>query len=238
MNKCYINLGCFYLLNYVHLELKYRSDYSIYSKTDKLSSITEFIQNKGGDCEDYSLFFKAEYNYAMNKCKGNEIHLEAWKYPDIDYSSLNDKAEMIWLNYPKTWYLDGVVKVDISKNIFPNIICGSLFDATVNTTMGHCMLAFTSNKIETISDFKYLEDAYIIEPQLGLYLGNLNNENSGVYLLDEYVLYTDSITSWVDSVITDNDYFLFNRENLTWQSYGAFYTVLNLKKNQIGNILK
>jgi len=42
-----------------------------------------------------------------------------------------------------------------------------------------------------------------------------------------------SIVSYINSVITDNDFFLFNGEDLIWRSYSSFNSLLEIKKNEI-----
>ena len=230
---CYIKLGCFYLINSEKLDLEYSYDEYNYNKEDKLSSISQFLQNKGGDCEDYSLFFKAEYNYVKDKCKDKNIILEGWKY-----SEEKDRTTNYWLNFQKSWYLEDVTKVEFTGYIFPNIICGNFYDSIVGEISGHCMIAFSNKEIKDISDLEYLDGSYIIEPQDGSFQGNLNRENSNVYLLNKHVVWYDNyIYSYVYSVINDNDYFLFNEEKLDWDSYSAFNHKLMVKKNQLKQLI-
>ncbi|MBS1266278.1 MAG: hypothetical protein MAG795_00245 [Candidatus Woesearchaeota archaeon] len=227
-NECKIKLGCFYLINSEKLDLEYKYDETIYEKEDKLTSIKDFLKNDGGDCEDYSLFFKAEYNYALNQCEDNNIVLEGWKYPNSE-----DRETKYWLNFQKSWYLDDVAKVEIKDNIYPNIICGNLYDPILGDVAGHCMIAYTQNEIKSINDLSELDNAYIIEPQDGSFQGNINRENSEVYLLNEDIWYDESVNSWIYSIITDNDYFLFSESDLDWNSYSLFNSHLNTKKNEL-----
>lgn len=227
-NECRIKLGCFYLINSEKLDLEYKYDKTIYEKKDKLTSINDFLKNEGGDCEDYSLFFKAEYNYALNQCKDNNIILEGWKYPDSE-----DKETKYWLNFQKIWYLKDVAKIEIKENIYPNIICGNLYDPILEDISGHCMVAFTKKEIKSINDLSELDGAYIIEPQDGSFQGNINRENSEVYLLDENIWYDETVASWIYSIITDNDYFLFSESDLYWDSYSSFNSQLNKNKNEL-----
>ncbi|MBN1896298.1 MAG: hypothetical protein JW789_01040 [Candidatus Aenigmarchaeota archaeon] len=229
-DECRIKLGCFWLINSEKLDLEYIYDYT--PSGDKISSISEIIENGGGDCEDYSLLFKAEYNYALSQCDGNAIILEGWKYPED-----GDNEIKYWATFRKSWYIDDVVRVDITENVFPNIVCGSLYDPNIEEISGHCMIAFTTQRIETISDLKYLNDAPLIEPQDGSYQGKINNENSEVYLLNEDTWYDNSVTSWIDSVITDTDYFLFSYDELDWNSYSLFESLLEKSEWKIISML-
>ena len=230
-NQCNINLGCFYLINSENLDLEYQYDSSVYQKEDKLSSIDQFIENEGGDCEDYSLFFKAQYNYAVSECEGNQIYLESWKIPSYD-----DDVSKYWLNYQHTWYLEDVASLEIADYIHPNIICGNLYDPISGVINGHCMVAYSRYKINSVNDLSYLEGAYIIEPQDGSFQGNINNQNSGVYLLDEDIWYYE-IDSYISSVITDNDYYLFDQQELEWNSYSSFNQELTEKKGDLTSLL-
>lgn len=224
-NTCKIKLGCFYLLNIEKFDLNYEYDQTTYNTTDKLSSIEEFLKNEGGDCEDYSLFYKAEYNYVLNQCEDKNIILEGWKIPNS-----SDKKIKYWLNFQKTWYLDDVVNIDITEHIFPNIVCGNLYDPISQNISGHCMIAFTKNKINSLNDLTELNGAYLIEPQDGSFKGNINEANSEVYLLNEKVWFNESVKSWIHSVITDEDYYLFSETSLKWESYNSFYLKLEEQK--------
>lgn len=226
-NECRIKLGCFYFINSEKLHLEYQTDYSLYSKKDKISSINKFITNAGGDCEDYSLFFKAEYNYAIEQCNGKKIILEG-----LEFSK--DSSERYWVNFQKTWYLDNVVKIEITGYIFSNIVCGTMYDPISKKSNGHCIIALSNKKIESISDLELLDNSYLIEPQDGSYLGNLNKKNSAIYLINKDRGEDDSITSWIDTLITDEDFYLFNNETL-WQSYNSFNNLLDVQKNKIQN---
>jgi len=230
---CHIKLGCFYLINSEKLNLEYKYDYETTNSEDKLMSLIDFLKNKGGDCEDYALFFKAEFNYAKNMCQDKNIILEGWTYP-VE----KEEESKYWLNFQKTWYLDDVKRIEFENFNYPNIICGNLYDPVLDEISGHCMIAFTNHEIKNISDLIYLNNAYMIEPQDGSFQGNLNKENSGVYLLNEEVWYDDRIKSWVYSIITDNDYFLFNEDSLSWSSYSLFMDEFTIKQSELRNFIK
>lgn len=226
---CHIKLGCFYLVNREKLELQYEYDLLSSGKADKLSSITEFLANGGGDCEDYSLFYKAEFNYAKQKCKQYPLTIEGWKV------SAEGEGEMkYWLNFDETWYLQDVVRLEFKDYIYPNIICGNLYDPVANRLQGHCMIAFSKSEIRSILDLALLGGAYIIEPQDGSFQGNLNQPSSGVYLADMQTI--DGNSMLVFTVITDNDFFLFERGN-GWQSYASFSNMLSLKEQQLRQLV-
>ncbi|MEM4755505.1 MAG: hypothetical protein QW594_00010 [Candidatus Woesearchaeota archaeon] len=231
-NYCKIKIGCFYLINSEELELHYQYDETLYEKKDKITSIDEFLKNGGGDCEDYALFFKAEYNYALSQCKTNTIILEAWKHPTAE-----DKKTKYWLNFQKRRYLGDVAIVEIKETIYPTIICGNLYDLRRGEIGGHCMIALTQKKIRTVDELSALDGAPIIEPQDGSFRGNINRENSEIYLLNKDHWYNESVKSWIYSVITDTDYFLYSESKAAWNSYSLFDFQLETKKQALDLVL-
>jgi len=79
INDCNINLNCIGTVNRTELFITYKEDILYTGKNNHLTSIDEFINNKGGDCEDFALFFKAEYNYLISR--GNTCN----EWYNIDY---------------------------------------------------------------------------------------------------------------------------------------------------------
>ncbi|MBN1175273.1 hypothetical protein JXA48_01380 [Candidatus Woesearchaeota archaeon] len=227
-NTCEIKLGCFYLLNSEYFDLSYHYDNETYSKEDKLSSLTEFLDNNGGDCEDYSLFYKAEYNYVLSQCEGKSVVLKGWTLPNDD-----SDTRKYWLNNARTWYLDDVALVTIENFTYPNIVCGALYDPVLGNVAGRCMLAFTEKPILSSSDLDDLDGAFLIEPQDGSFRGNINQINSNVFLLTNKTYTDDSILSWIDSVISDSDYYLFSRTYASWLTYDSFDKQLQEQKIKI-----
>jgi len=228
--KCYIKTGCFYLINYEKLNLQYKFDIETSEKEDKLQSLDDFVKNDGGDCEDYALFYKAEFNYILDECKNiepSDFVLESWYY-DISYIG------KYWLNFQKSWYLESARKIELQKGyIYPNIVCGDLYDLNTGEINGHCVIAFTKNKIESINDLNELDLAPLIEPQDGSYMGLINDKSYDIYLAEEN-LYVDS---YISEIITDSDFFLFT-DNEEWTSYSTFNEELYNQKNQLINLIK
>jgi len=242
-DKCYIKTGCFYLVNSEFLDYEYLYDSEIINEGDKLLSLNEFMENNGGDCEDYSLFYKAEFNYVLDKCKDMEpgnIIIEGWVEDPEEY-------QKYWLDFDKDWYFKdrNIKKVNLkSEYIYPNIICGSMYDLNMQDIGGHCMIAFTKNKIESKEDiFLELDGAPIVEPQTGEYMGLINNYNIGIYLISEYSDYHDLYISkygpsYIDEIITDDDLFLFFYEEEDWFSYSYFDKSLDEDKVRLQQLLK
>ncbi|MCX6804264.1 MAG: hypothetical protein NTY48_06915 [Candidatus Diapherotrites archaeon] len=161
-DSCEVNLGCFHLVNSEFLSLQYKSDLMTSNSVDKLQSLDGFLRNSGGDCEDFALFYKAEFNSIAKKCVGKKISLFAW---------VDSKGYIFWANYSSSWYLnDAKQKFLSSENLFPVIVCGSMFDLRSGSVNGHCVVAFSPSKISSAEDIAWLNSAELIEPQNGEYL--------------------------------------------------------------------
>jgi hypothetical protein len=221
-NACKINLGCFHLVNSEFIEYKYKNDLVTSNTLDKLQSISEFISNKGGDCEDFSLFFKAEYNSLVNTCS-SDVSLFAWE---------REGGNKFWANFDSSWYISNADEVYLSKeNIFPIIVCGAIFDPQSKKVNGHCILAFSSKKISSFEDISVLNSAELIEPQTGEYLGFVG-EDSGIFLISE----KSNALSYIDTLITDSDFFIFR--NNDWANYERFGNDLNIQKENLNLLIK
>lgn len=227
-NDCSINLGCFYLVNEEFLNLEYKLDIETSNQLDNLQSLKEFLTNNGGDCEDYALFYKAEYNYLSNKCEFKSITLRGWE-------SSEDESDEVWLDNGKNWYLNYAKETILPEGyIYPNVVCGNIYDLNTDSISGHCIIAFTKKEINSITDLKELDKSPIIEPQNGEYLGLINDVSSEVYLLEENQ--EDYPTSFVYEVITDKDLFFFEDETTTWLGYSYFYTLLDEQQQKLINL--
>lgn len=212
-DKCYIKTGCFHLINSEYLDIEYKEDLETTGKEDKLKSLEEF-KKEGGDCEDYSLFYKAEWNYLKDKCEDKEIVMDTWK--------MNDKGDRYWADFDHDWYLDNVENLETEGYRYPSVVCGDMFDPNTGRINGHCIVAFTKEEILSTSDISYLDKAVLIEPQDGHYMGRLNG-TSGVYL-------DASREQYVYQVITDNDHFLYTDG---WQSYSGFLEELRQQEQKL-----
>lgn len=220
--NCEINLGCFNLVNSEFVNYKYKSDLSALNIDDKLLSLSEFVKNGGGDCEDYTLFFKAEYNSLLNSCEKKVPVLFGW---------VESKGSTFWANSSNTWYLPNAEKKYLNKeNIFPVGVCGPMFDPNTNKVNGHCVLAFANKPILSFSDISTLLSAELVEPQSGEYLGFVGKD-SGIFLVTDFA----KSTSFIDTLITDNDLFLY-REG-AWNNYSEFRSELVLRKNSLSAVL-
>lgn len=197
-DHCTLLLGCYHLVNSAYYDLKYRSDISTSSKSDKIQSLSEFLDNRGGDCEDYSLFYKAEHSYLLSLCKGKDVSLEAWVPGE-------GKA---WVNFDESWYMPNSETVLLPDGfIHPNVVCGEIFDFNTGKVGGHCMIALTRKEILSTKDLGLLRGAPLVEPQSGKYMG-LIGADSGIILLESTADYKEP--SYIYMVVTDNDLFLYS----------------------------
>jgi len=221
-DECQIKTGCFYLLNEERWDITYKSDAQTSGRADKMMSLTEFLDNSGGDCEDYSMFYKAEFNHLLEECEKNNaktISIEAWYRAGAS-------GGIHWLSYEKKWYFEFVNGIFLEPDyIYPHVVCGYIFDLRTQQLGGHCILAFTKNKIESVEDIeKELRLAPVIEPQNGKYLGLIEDTTSGIYL-------NQGQGSYITTVISDNDYFMSTDNG--WTGYSLFNKQLEEKENSV-----
>ena len=175
---------------------------------DKLLSIREFAENKGGDCEDWSLYFKAAYNYLKEEDRPERTIISA--VPGTgDFK--------IYGNY----YYAGAEKKPVGTtedNLY--VIC---YDS-------HCVVAVSKFKIENGSDVYMLRGAPAIEPQTGEYLFTVGEGPFPDVCSEEKCGYNDI---WI--IITDNDIYNF-RYNWKWIGYRDYYNLVVYYKNKTETI--
>ncbi|MBT4824794.1 hypothetical protein HN695_04005 [Candidatus Woesearchaeota archaeon] len=228
---CHIKTGCFFFINAERLGIHYLYDQVTSGAVDKLQPIDTFIDNKGGDCEDYSLFYKAEFNYVLNQCLeegADNIILEGWGASD-------DPEEWYWVEFSKTWYIAGGTDKYLPEGyIYPNIVCGNMYDFVNNVYQGHCIIAFTKNKIKSVADMDELDMAPMIEPQNGLYMGRIN-DGQGIYLINKDNF--GKVPSIIYEVITDEDLYLYSQDYQEWLSYSLFSEELAEQKKAMIELL-
>jgi cell division protein FtsB len=230
-DSCFIKSACLPFINIQRLTLGYKYDTETTQQEERLQSLSDFIKNKGGDCEDWALFFKAEFNYLLSKCSGLDIALESF------YIAESYQQYYVDVNKNYLFAEIGATPYNLAEGyIYPNVVCGEIYDLNTNEVSGHCIIAFTKDKIKTKSDLRELDKAPLIEPQTGMFYGLINDPSSEIGLSSEegMNLYTDS---YIYMVITDEDLFLFSSEN-EWLSYSIFNDELESNKNELINLKK
>ncbi len=190
-----LNLACVSFMMEEELGITYKSDFD-----DRLYSNEEIIERKGGDCEDYSLFFTA----LMNSLKEKGYELVAFD----DGSGIFD----VYQDNSQVWYYENADAVEIGKldelNVYP--VC-YYYDRSGSLLLGHCVVMFTKNRIENeiVGDFN---GSKLVEPQDGKYVGSIGKEFSMCY--DDCEFYYS-----IKFIITENDLFQYDLE---WDNYHKY----------------
>jgi len=116
---CTIDLKCIHNVNEEN-EFEYKLDEETSDKDDFLQDLDKVFDNQGGDCEDISLLYRAEYNYLLDTCLANHTR--------NDITLKTGEQEI--------------------KNTYMYIVCGTWDpEKVVNEWGGHCMVALTKEPI-------------------------------------------------------------------------------------------
>jgi len=216
-----LNLGCMsYLMENTAFAIHYRTDLQNNGKTDYLSSVKQTIDKGWGDCEDYSLIFKAALNSLKEKSPSFEV---------VAWESGGDGKFYI---YPK----ESLVKPDESYWYVPNAhkkrlgTLGSLHAYVVcyrqTETSGHCTVALSPENLSSSAQVESMQGAQIFEPQIGRYLGSIGSP---------YSLCNPSFCSErfgaVQIIISDTDLYKF--EGGKWVSYADYLVRVDEAKGEI-----
>ena len=202
-----LNLACLsYLMENTAFSIHHRTD-SEKGKTDFLQSVKQTIDSGWGDCEDYSLIFKAE----LNTIKA--------AHPGLAPIAFTGGGTGDFRVYPKEsipvsesesyWYVPNAAKVQLGTldSLYPYVIC-----FRQNSQNGHCTVALSENRIGSSDELGKLYGAQVFEPQTGQYLGTVGTEysvcssNDCLYELRAIML-----------VISDDDLYKF--EGGEWVGY-------------------
>lgn len=215
---CKIKTACIdFYVNERKLGLSYIDDNKITDKQDKLQSLEDFIINKKGDCEDYSLLFAAELRYLINY-----IINEKNKIPVIE-GIIESETTKNYVIYGDWYYDSGVEPVVLSPEyIFPYVACGLLYDPIIEDYGGHCEVLITNKEIKEVSDLEEFTEGYLIEPQGGI----LNNSK----IINNGLLVNAEEDNLIYSIITENDYYMHelilfdtnDYESHKWYSYNYY----------------
>ena len=208
-DECQIKTACLDIANEKWFSLAYNHS--------KLDSLSEFLSRKQGDCKDYSLLYKAEVNNLLAKCEDSGASRVVFE----SYIK-NKSAGRYWLDFSEGegwFYESGYSAFRLNDGYkYPAVVCGELFDLNTNNISGHCMVAFTRNRMASgTADIKELLGAPIVEPQSGIYIGLVEDGSSGISLRPSSVY-----NSYIFLVITDSDILLFDDKSNGWNSYSGF----------------
>ncbi len=192
-DKCvkstYINVPCLVAIlennNY-----KYIPD-----KSDQIESLDQFIEQKGGDCEDWVMFVKAILN----------------RYPDKDLKLAVDSPGSRFDLYKQNnviWYFNDLKPKYIHKN-------GEHYVGVCYTKpkQGHCIIGLTKSDLLEPGDI-------LFEPQNGKYLGqvvkNKLNQSDKLLYFDDY---EHNMNYPIVVVIKSKDIDVWDDENEKWINY-------------------
>lgn len=229
-DTCRIKLSCPRLVNDEYSQFEYLTDQTLFGKSDKLQSLQEFADNRGGDCEDYSLAVKAELNYLVQKCNDRGLKKIEFEPVEVSQGQKYVIKEDTYSNPPVTWYYDNAKGVRIPPN-YSNyqVVCGTFaVDAAADGSPilgGHCLLGFSKIKIETSSDiYPAIADAYFAEPQSGYAVdtaGYVKPRSGQAYAGD---FRSTSASIW--AIITGDDFYIYSQQDdgtWLWRGYEDIY---------------
>ncbi|MEM4348206.1 MAG: hypothetical protein QXN37_01410 [Candidatus Anstonellaceae archaeon] len=208
-----LNLGCMsYLMENSAFALHYRNDVESTGKVDFLQSVKQTIDTGWGDCEDYSLVFKA----ALNSIKSQR--------PDVEVVTYQPAESGIFYIYPKEsylqqnpqssyWYVPNARKMKAGKlgQLYPHIVC---YPQT--KYVGHCAVALSEKEATSSSAIFNLNRAKVFEPQKGGYLGTIGDPSSPI----PFELCTqENCNSAYNIIMVISDADLYNFMDSRWVGY-------------------
>lgn len=193
-DKCRIDLTCIYEVNRKN-DFRYTEDETALGKEDFLKDLSLIFDQKGGDCEDFSLLFKAEYNYLVNQCLLNFSRQQI--APIIEGKEL-DRTYMY-------------------------VLCG-VFDpgSVVKNWAGHCLVSLTEDPINKSSDiYRSIKDSILVEPQNGEFVANMS-ETAPIGIFDNGV--APNTLYYASMIITEDDLKIFYpyADKIEWIGYSDF----------------
>ncbi len=188
-DSCQVDTACIQRVNKFSMGIRYIQDIK-----DRLESIVDFYTNKGGDCEDFSLFYKAEFNTIADSC--GDVTITTWDKAGDETRDLDNEGE---------WQARGTF-TEYEGFEHAYAVCGKILDPNTGKVNGHCIVALSDKKVE--GDPSVLEGAVLIEPQ--------NGQSRG--LLGEDIKLGDrSAESYIYLIMTDDDELVEKDGN--WISY-------------------
>lgn len=204
-DTCEIDLSCINEVN-TNNKFKYDPDERSTGKNDFLKNLSLIYNDKGGDCEDFSLLFRAEYNYLVDECLIN--------YTREEITPKTEEKEI--------------------EGTYMYIICGS-FDPgkIVEDYAGHCLVALAENPINKTSDiYGSLKSSTLVEPQNGQFVAEMADTDM-IRLLDDGMVPNTYYRVWM--VIVDDDLKIFYErgEDIKWLGYFDFLEEINSLRGKV-----
>ena len=222
VDRSELNLACIsYLMENTAFAVHYRTDAESSGKADFLQSVRQTIDSGWGDCEDYSLLFKATLNSVRENSDG--LSAIAWQpggssdfrvYPKLGKQLQSDDSY---------WYVPSSRGVAIGNlgQTEQYVVC-----FRKSAQAGHCTVALSQAKISGSSDIGALLGAEVFEPQSGLYLGRVGSEFS--ICSDDDCFSTNNA---IQMVIADGELYKF--ENGRWVGYSDYLKRVQEAKQEL-----
>lgn len=219
VDKNSLNLACIsHLMENSAFSIHYRSDIASGSD-DHLQGVKETIGLGWGDCEDYSLIFKAILNSIRKDSAG--LNIVAWQPAESGEYRV----------YPKEtpgetgafWVYSNAKGANMGSPSHAYVICYSVDEAS-----GHCTVALSDADVQESSQVPQLEGSYAFEPQNGRYLGKLGESlsicaSSGCRNMGGKI--------WL--VIADSDLYVYGENG--WQGYADYLSRVQQAKAGIAD---
>jgi len=178
LNKC-INNSVFNYACFVSLLQKEGFSYKR-EKSDYLESVSEFVRNKGGDCDDWAFFAYSLMHFLKKRgIKGIKL-----------YTKQKGSKFYLYEENNTIYYIPNAKELLVNLNEYPYVIA---FCYQINATLGHCINAFCKESISPLDKDKFA-DCLAFEPQNGEYKGKLSNYKlitllSGDFFFKEWELW-------------------------------------------------
>jgi len=226
--SCRVKTGCIYFINWHYLDLRYG-----YDLNDKLQPVNQIIQSEKGDCEDYSLLFKAELNDLASTCNTDKIEVESYTYTPPE-NALDNPNLKYFVDKQKLWFLEQAWPIKLTGYHYPVVVCGLIYDLQTGKAGGHCVIALTQEKITNSTQLQTeLDQAPMIEPQSGEYMGKINAD-SQIQLNQNGEKKSEGSNIYL--VITDNDHYSFDSEKLKWKGYNDYLEDIETQKQELESL--
>ncbi|MEM4367470.1 MAG: hypothetical protein QXO21_00380 [Candidatus Anstonellales archaeon] len=223
----YLILPCLSFLISYTLDFNYKSE-----ENDKLYSIDEMLKRYYGDCEDYSLLFKAIIK---------EFQKDNYKLKVLGKG--NDQTIILQERDGTTYFYRNTSSIELDTLGNYNIYMVCYWERIENDTkIGHCANLFTKNVISSSKDINnsYLKGSYIIEPQNGFCISEIANDNkkclsdTAINFCENNDIYCQDKFNRIVILATDNDFFIFLDD--TWISFSEYLDkIKKIEKNLASN---
>jgi predicted transglutaminase-like cysteine proteinase len=204
-----LNLACIaYLMENTAFSIHYRTDSPDSDGSDHLQSVAETIRLGWGDCEDYSLIFKA----TLNSLKGSVPDAKATAFAGGGGDFRVYPKESAPLTQGDSyWHVPNAHGVPLGtlSELHPYVVC-----FTQDAYGGHCMVALTEADVSSSKGIPQLDGARVFEPQSGLYHGTIGTD-FGICGSDD--CYFEPFV--IRLVIADSGLYFFQRGGTGWVGY-------------------